>query len=212
MYNEEEIWKPVNDEIYGTKYFISNKGRLKRLTKYGEKILPGTLQPYIHTTYIKVSMSVNGKQKTTTMHRLVAQAFIPNPENKPFVNHKDRDGTNNCVSNLEWVTHSENMQHSADNKDQTKTIKGNKRGVENRAIQAFSQFYELIGTEYPGRTLIGISYTPISKKNANWFGIFRCAACNREFTAPLHQSIDRSKQGKLQLCKYCPGMIIGMSW
>ena|SRR5690554_4443951 len=62
--------------------------------------------------YHYVSVKINGKFVTRRVHRLIAQAFIPNPENKPEVNHKDGDKSNNAVSNLEWVTSSENGYHA----------------------------------------------------------------------------------------------------
>lgn len=58
----------------------------------------------------------NGKSKAFYAHRLVAKAFIPNPENKPEVNHKDANKINNSASNLEWATRKENNKHSTDNK------------------------------------------------------------------------------------------------
>lgn len=65
------------------------------------------------TGYIRaILFDGNGGKKRYFVHRLVAKAFIPNPENKPMVNHKDGDKTNNCVENLEFVTASENMQHA----------------------------------------------------------------------------------------------------
>ena len=68
------------------------------------------------TKYKTVSYMENGKQKQIAVHRLVALAFLPNPENKPEVNHIDGDKSNNNVSNLEWVTRSENTQHAYDTK------------------------------------------------------------------------------------------------
>lgn len=62
--------------------------------------------------YKKVNMNQNGKRVTKKIHRLVAESFIPNPLNKPQVNHIDGNKENNQVKNLEWVTASENISHS----------------------------------------------------------------------------------------------------
>lgn len=62
--------------------------------------------------YAVVSPYLNGKQKIYSVHRLIAQAFIENPESKPAVNHKDGNKSNNELDNLEWVTHSENTKHA----------------------------------------------------------------------------------------------------
>lgn len=65
--------------------------------------------------YYRVTFSHNGKRKTYSVHRLVAKAFIPNPENKPTVNHKNGIKTDNRVENLEWATQSEQKRHSIKN-------------------------------------------------------------------------------------------------
>lgn len=64
--------------------------------------------------YISIGLYVNGCRKTFSVHRLVAMAYIPNPEKKPIVNHKDGDKFNNQVSNLEWCTASENAIHAVE--------------------------------------------------------------------------------------------------
>ena len=94
----EEIWKDIS---FNDLYQISNKGNFKR----GNKLINGWIQ---NTGY----KTVNIKEKKYSIHRLVAEAFIPNPENKAQVNHKDGNKLNNCVSNLEWVTPKENVQHA----------------------------------------------------------------------------------------------------
>lgn len=100
----KEIWKPV---VGFENYVVSNLGKVKRNDI--------ELTPYIDATkYSKVGLfNGNGKQKKFLLHRLVAESFISNPENKPEVNHIDGNKQNNCVSNLEWVTRSENVKHAA---------------------------------------------------------------------------------------------------
>jgi len=101
----EEIWKDVKG--YEGLYKVSNFGRVKSL-KYGrERILKTGKGSY----YLTVSLYFDNKLKTAKVHRLVAMAFIENPDNKPFVNHLDEDKYNNNVNNLEWVTHKENMNY-----------------------------------------------------------------------------------------------------
>lgn len=72
------------------------------------------LKPYKggkNNGYLRVSLSSNNKKKIAVVHRMVAEYFIPNPDNKPMVNHKDLNRYNNHYLNLEWCTNSENMLH-----------------------------------------------------------------------------------------------------
>jgi len=112
----KEIWKDIIG--YEGMYQISNLGRCKSLDRYISlgvkrfykgKILSQTLS----NGYLSVKLSKKGfKPITITIHRLIALYFIPNILNKPFINHIDGVKTNNNISNLEWCTQTENMQHS----------------------------------------------------------------------------------------------------
>lgn len=88
-------------------YFISNYGEVKKSDGYLMKV-----RDYPTLRYRSIGLVRNGKQKTVLIHRLIAIAFVPNPQNKPQVNHIDGDRRNNAPSNLEWVTPSENVKHA----------------------------------------------------------------------------------------------------
>ena len=96
---KKEYWKPVVG--YEGHYQVSNFGRVKSIKFGKERILkPGTNK----YGYLLVMLCKDGKVKGFTVHRLVAEAFLPNPHNYPCVNHKDENKQNNNVSNLEWCS------------------------------------------------------------------------------------------------------------
>lgn len=95
-----EIWKDIKG--YEGHYKISNTGKVYSCKS--DKILRPN-----EDRYYQVQLCKDGKTKAKRIHRLVAETFIPNPENKPQVNHIDHDTHNNNVNNLEWVTKDENF-------------------------------------------------------------------------------------------------------
>lgn len=106
----QEIWIPV--EGYEDRYEVSNTGKVRSLN-YHMTGKTKELKPITEGKgYLMVGLCRDGKMKWGKIHRLVATAFIPNPENKREVNHKDGNKKNNHVDNLEWATASENMKHA----------------------------------------------------------------------------------------------------
>lgn len=99
-----EEWRPVVG--FEKQYEVSDKGRVRNI-KTGH-----ILKPQIASKYAQVYFRVDGKQKWFKVHKLVAIAFIPNPNNYPYINHKDGNTINNNVSNLEWCTPKYNVVYS----------------------------------------------------------------------------------------------------
>lgn len=108
-----EDWKDIKG--FEGCYKISNTGKvLSNGGWQGRKRLPPSIRTISLTKdgYEKVRLVYYGKDKTCRIHRLVAEAFISNPDNKDTVNHKDGNKTNNTVSNLEWIDRKEQMYHA----------------------------------------------------------------------------------------------------
>lgn len=103
-----EEWRPI--EGYEG-YQVSNYGRVKSFRQHKPRILRPHINP---DSYLVVRFYEKSRYKRLTVHRLVAEAFIPNPDNKRDVNHLDGCKINACASNLEWATRSENMRHAFD--------------------------------------------------------------------------------------------------
>ena len=113
----QEIWKDI--ENYEGCYQVSNLGRVRSLTRKvktfnGFRTTKGQLLKPLktNTNYYRVDLKRNQKDKYISIHRLVAQAFIPNPNNYPVINHIDGDTSNNAVTNLEWCTQSHNIKEA----------------------------------------------------------------------------------------------------
>lgn len=153
---DKEIWKPVVG--YEGIYEISSLGRVRGMDRYytnsmGTKVfVPG--QPIAvnimkRTGYPHVSLNKEGRRKGHFIHRLIAEAFLPNPDNLPCVNHKDENRANSVLSNIEWCSYRYNLMYKDSNK--RRGIVKHQHFVENGRIRSVRQ-YDTDGTfikEYP---------------------------------------------------------------
>lgn len=184
MSNEQatvELWKEVPG--FEKFYKVSNHGRVKSLDRLVEmrprnrgiywairegRILAAALDGY---GYFKVVFSINKVKTTHTVHKLVATVFVPNPENKPEVNHKDGDKTNNNDWNLEWCTKQENHVHATENNLKAK-------GSSHGKVKLTDEQVLNLRAEYKGR-----SKGPTMKQLGEKYGIKEaqtCAIINRK--------------------------------
>jgi hypothetical protein len=144
-----EIWKDIAG--YEGLYQVSSFGRVRRLKKWiGNKHKRGYKDSISYLTptdngngYLIVGLSKNKKRKNYYLHRLVAEAFIPNPENKFIVNHIDYNKRNNNINNLEWLSQKDNVKHSVNNMKHPKGITHSNTGEKYISYRASKRLYRI---------------------------------------------------------------------
>ena len=170
-----EIWKDIKG--YEGKYQVSNKGRIKSLSRAiphlgSFRVIPERIMTqHVSSTngYYMVSLCKDNKYEWMLTHRIVATAFIPNPNNLPYINHKDEIKTHNNVENLEWCTHKYNTNYGT---CQERRILSLAKTLKNKS--KFIIQYTISGefvAKYNGRS-------EILKSGLNYATIIRC--CKRK--------------------------------
>lgn len=172
-------WRDI--EGFEGQYMVSNTGLVKSLKGKSERIMKTRRKKIIkkdgssELSYEELVLSNGGVPHSKLVHRLVAQAFIPNPQNKPEVNHLDEDKGNNSVENLEWNTHEENSNHG------TKNIRSaNKQSMAVIAVDEHGNIVEIHSSIRSAERLTGFGHSNISAcangksvmyKGLEWFKI-----------------------------------------
>lgn len=181
----EEIWKDISG--FEGRYMVSNLGRVKSVwklkTKVGEPDRYRDSVMKLSTTkrgYTRISLKKEGL-KNYPVHRLVALAFIPNPHNLPFINHKDENPSNNCVDNLEWCTPKYNAIYGTAKRRCSRAydIKNNKSGV----VYAYT-----LNGEFVARFESVWDAGEDSNTNASLYDLYQCGEL--EIISSIHANPD----------------------
>lgn len=172
-----EVWRKISGY---EEYEVSNLGRIKRLS-YDKKVC-GNAKQHCEEKILKlqtrkrgyqaVMLSKNSKVKTFLVHRLVAIAFIPNPNNLPQVNHKDENPSNNCVENLEWCTQKYNSNYGTSKERISSKLKN---GVLSKSVEQYDKKGNFM-QEYPSAIeasrVLGLKVS----------GIISCCNSNKKYS------------------------------
>lgn len=173
-----EIWKPVVgfEGCYEGTYEISSLGRVRSIDRVlaSGNFAKGRMRSILldNRGYPVVGLYKEGKGNQRKVHRLAALAFVPNPENKPAVNHRDGNKQNNNVENLEWVTNRENTNHAYLN-GLIDTAKGERNSQAKLTVELVNKAKELhdLGWTYKAiGQLIGVGGNQVSRiiKGTRW--------------------------------------------
>lgn len=172
-------------QFRNTPYFVSNTGEVYR------KGCSKPLKADTSSPYKRVTLSINGKTERYSIHRMVAECYIPNPDDKPQVNHKDLNKHNNCVSNLEWATIQENTIHGYQNCDSWGNITASNKASEIKYSETYSKYKSILGDLF-------INIINDSPRN---FVLYQCPNCNREMK--IRTDSTRFQYPYSLLCRAC---------
>lgn len=154
----EEIWKDI--EGYDGIYMVSNLGRVKSLPRSCQGLNASKeiilKQSEDKDGYLLVGLHKNGKSKTVRVSRIVAKAFIPNPNEYPDVNHKDENNQNNRVDNLEWCTTQYNLTYGH-RLDCAKGENNNRHKLSREQVEEIRMVYKKGDPEF-GQSALGRKY------------------------------------------------------
>lgn len=175
-----EIYVDING--YNGQYQVSNLGNVKSFPVDGKRnrILKQEVTKTSSTTnYRRVTLSLNGSIKRFAVHRLVGEYFVANPDNKPIINHIDNNGENNNASNLEWVTHAENMIHAQKQGRLTEAQKKGALAISNKKkLETFNKAKTYIGQTFSKNKILHLINTVPETVSKTKFVIF-CTNCKR---------------------------------
>ena len=169
------MWKPVKG--YEGFYCVSDDGEIKALERTMHKgKCHRTWHEHILKTaidakgYLRTSLSKNGKTSTVKIHRVVAEAFLENPFDLPQVNHIDGNKQNNSVSNLEWISQSDNMKHAC--KTGLKLCSGENNSCSKLTVHDVVEIRNSDLTQKELANLYGVSKTTIARviHHKSWKG------------------------------------------
>ena len=153
----KEEWREVKG--FEGMYMVSNQGRVLSLRKDGKQLLK---QAYTPAGYFRVCCHTRPAAKHIFVHRLVAEAFIPNPDNLPFINHRDEDRGNNSVDNLEWCTRLYNNTYGTALEKASKTRRTHGYTKETRQYDLQGNLLAVYGSIYKASKATDIPYSSIA--------------------------------------------------